>query len=313
MGMLTALQKKKVSRELLAHRYVVYLISFEEMDKIIHANKTFATSKTKLAAWDRIKEKAKLGADYFATGKDVLLLNTLLADFGYVSAQAYIKVYKGVPHIILKGRPGFRKIFTAARYRLDNAKVIEMGLGKLGAIDDAEGGGILTIILLTVYRVADYFLTDNATLSQLFGSLSTDIVKVGIATGASIVAATGFSAAGVAMAGSSSAMLAAAGGAIVALGPLVAVILVGTVTAIVLNKIDEHYHITDHVIAALDELSEKGVRGIIVDKKRELIHAANQIANNIAETVIDYVVVGAERVCIHFLRNLTARITMPTM
>ncbi len=39
-------------------------------------------------------------------------------------------------------------------------------------------------------HVADYFLTDNATLSQLIGTLATDVVKVGLATGASIVAAS---------------------------------------------------------------------------------------------------------------------------
>ena len=59
-----------------------------------------------------------------------------------------------------------------------------MGLGKTGAIAAAKQGGILTVVLLSAYRVVDYFLTDQATLSRLVGTLATDIVKVGIATGA---------------------------------------------------------------------------------------------------------------------------------
>jgi len=181
--MLTKAQKNKVRSELHAHRYDVYLFSMEEMDKLITTMKNINTSQLKLEAWERIKAKVQFTANYFSAGKDIVLLNTLLADFGYVGAKAYLKAYNGVTHIILKGNPRLRKIFTGTKYRLNNAKVVKMGLGKLGAIDDAKGGGILTIILVTGYRVLDYFIRDDATLSQLFGALSTDIVKVGISTG----------------------------------------------------------------------------------------------------------------------------------
>lgn len=65
-----------------------------------------------------------------------------------------------------------------------------MGLGKAGAIHAAKSGGILSVVLLSAYRAVDYFLMDQATLSQLIGSLATDVVKVGIAAGASIAAAS---------------------------------------------------------------------------------------------------------------------------
>lgn len=311
--MLTAAQKNQVRSDLHAHRYDVYLFSFEEMDKLISTMKNINTSKMKLEAWEQMKEKVKFTANYYSAGKDIVLLNTLLADFGYVGAKAYIKAYNGIPHIILKGNPRLRKIFTGTKYRLGNAKVVKMGLGKLGAVKDAKGGGILTIVLVTGYRVLDYFLRDGATLSQLFGALSTDIVKVGISTGASIMAAAGASAAGMALAGSSSAAVAAVGGAIVAIGPLIAVIVVGVGVAMFLDRLDEQYHITDHVIAALDELSEKGITGVIEEKKQNLVRSATRIANTAADTVIDYVVDEAERIFIHFLRNLSYRISIPSL
>lgn len=311
--MLTKAQKNKVRAELNAHRYEVYLFSFEEMDKLISNMKNIHTSKLKLQAWDRLKNKAQFTANYFSTGKDIVLLNTLLADFGFVAPRAYIKFYKGVPHIILKGRPGFRKIFTGTKYLLNNAKVAKMGLGKLGAIEDVKGGGILTIILVTAYRVLDYFLRDGATLSQLFGGLSTDIIKVGISTGLSMAAAAGTSVAGMAMVGSSSAGAAMLGGVIVAIGPLIAVIAVGALTAYTLDYLDNHYHITDHVIAALDELSEKGISGIIEEKKQNLMRSASRIANNAVNSVIDYIAKETEQIFFHFLRNLTNRIPMPSM
>lgn len=49
-----------------------------------------------------------------------------------------------------------------------------MGLGKAGAIHAAKAGGLLSVVLLSGYRVIDYFLTDQATLGQLIGTLSTD-------------------------------------------------------------------------------------------------------------------------------------------
>ncbi len=61
---------------------------------------------------------------------------------------------------------------------MQNAKVIQMGLGKYGAVQAAKGGGVLTIVLVTAFRVIDYFLTDSATLNQLIGTLATDVIRI---------------------------------------------------------------------------------------------------------------------------------------
>lgn len=245
--------------------------------------------------WQKLKGKAELSANYYATSKDILLLSKLMGDLGYAGTRAYIKTYGGKAHIVLKGYPGLRKIFTGTKYGLQNAKVVQLGLGKYGAVNAAKGGGVLTIILLSVYRVVDYFLTDTATLNQLIGTLATDVVKVGIATGASIAAAS----------------IAASTGFILALGPLAAIIVVGFGVSMLLEYADDRYHLTDKVIAALDEIEEKGIQKIIEEKKQTVIQNGKDIISNTVESVIDYAVESAQQSLINVINGLLRRSLIP--
>jgi hypothetical protein len=157
-----------------------------------------------------------------------------------------------------------------------------MGLGKAGAIHAAKSGGILSVVLLSAYRVADYFLTDQATLSQLIGSLATDVVKVGIATGASIAAASAVVALGFT----------------VAIGPIAAVVLVGIGTSMALSVLDEHYGITDRVIAGLDDISAD-----IGDRIEGVKQNFYRNAGELVDSAFDYVVDSARAILINAARH----------
>lgn len=194
-----------------------------------------------------------------------------------MGAKAYVKTYGGKQHIILKGYSGLRRILTGTKYGIKNPKVITMGLGKAGAIHAARSGGILSVVLLSAYRVADYFLTDNATLSRLIGSLATDVVKVGLATGASITAASAIVGFGVTL----------------AIGPIIAVVAVGLLASMALGEIDSHYGITDRVILGLDELSQ-GARSQIQKTKENILNRAGDAVG----LVIDYAVDSAKVILI---------------
>jgi len=63
----------------------------------------------------------------------------------------------------------------------------------------------------------------------------------------------------------------------------------------------------------LDELSEKGVRGVLEEKKQNIVRGAERMANAAVDSVIDYVADEAEQIFFHFLRNLTNRIPMPSL
>ena len=198
------------------------------------------------------------------------------------STKAYVKTYGGKPHIILKGLPGLRRVLTGTKYGIKNPKVITMGLGKAGAIHAAKSGGILSVVLLTGYRVIDYFLTDEATLSQLIGSLATDVVKVGIATGASIGIASAVVGAGVTL----------------AIGPIIAVVIVGVVVSMALSAIDDYYGITDRVIAGLDELGEE-----ILSYPDQVKENLQKAVDNTIASVIDYAIDSSRQIIINIAKH----------
>ncbi|MGF1463208.1 MAG: hypothetical protein ACFB2Z_08575 [Maricaulaceae bacterium] len=249
------------------------------MDAIVRSSSKSQTASVR-DAWQKIKGAAELGAGYYASADDAVTASRLLRDLGAVGTQVYIKNYGGKPHIIIKGRPGLRKILTGTKYGIKNPKVISMGLGKSAAVSAARQGGILTVCLLCVYRIADYFLTDEVTLSQLVGTLATDIVKVGITTGAAIVIASMNIV------------------ATFAIGPIVAVVLVGFGVAMILELADRHLGITERVIASLDEMGDD-VEQYIARKKREAVAYAGKALDD----VINYAVESAREIAVTWIQE----------
>ncbi len=282
--MLTEQDKRELKIEIQSNKHQVYIVSIKEMDAIIRSAPAGKKPKVQ-AAWLKIKAKAEAGANYTASTSDMVTLTKLVGDLGGVGAKVYVKNYGGKPHIILKGHPGLRRVLTGTKYGIKNPKVITMGLGKAGAVNAAKMGGIISVVLLTVYHVADYFLTDQATLSRLVGHLAVDIVKVGITTGVAIAAAH------VAVAITT-----------IAVGPILAVIAVGVGLTMGLNALDEHYGISERIVEGLDELSSTTVE-IITKQKQNLI----DLSNNAVDSLIDYAVTSVQRITINLARNTIQR------
>jgi len=274
--MLSDQEKKELRQQIKSNQHEVFVVSIEEMDAIVKSSPKGNLPHIK-NAWQKLKGKAEVGASYYASADDLRILSKLVGDLGGFATKAYVKSYGGKSHIILKGQPGLRRVLTGTKYGIKNPKVITMGLGEAGAIHAAKSGGILSIVLLSAYRVADYFLTDQATLSQLIGSLATDVVKVGIATGASIAAASAV----VAM------------GFTIAIGPIAAVVLVGIGTSMALSALDEHYGVTDRVIAGLDDIGNT-IEGRIDQVKQNLYRNMGKLA----DSIFDYAVESAKSVLI---------------
>ena len=286
--MLTAQERNSIKLQIRANRHEVFIVSLEQMDAVIKSSPKGDNPNIK-QRWQEIKTKAELAANYYPTADDIRTIAKLVGDLGAVGAQAYVKTYGGKPHIILKGNPSLRTILTGTKYGINNPKVVTMGLGKAGAVHAAKAGGLLSVVLLSSYRVVDYFLTDQATLGQLVGSLATDVVKVGIATGASIAAASAVAGVGLTL----------------AIGPIVAVVVVGLLMSLALTALDERYGITDRVVAALDEINNSAV-AYAQQTRRQLTHAANKAT----ASVLDYVLESARRVLVdsakHHLRKFVS-------
>lgn len=267
--MLSDQEKKELRQQIKSNQHEIFVVSIEEMDAIVRSSPAGRLPHIK-NAWQQWKGNAETGVSYYASADDLRTLSKLVSDLGGFTTKAYVKTYGGKPHIILKGHPGLRKVLTGTKYGIKNPKVITMGLGKAGAIHAAKQGGIVSVVLLSVYRVADYFLTDGATLSQLVGGLATDVVKVGLATGASIVTATALVGFGVTL----------------AIGPMIAVVAVGVLASMALGEIDNQYGITDRVILGLDELSQD-IQSQIQKAKQNILDKAGAAADQIIDYAID--------------------------
>lgn len=145
-----------------------------------------------------------------------------------------------------------------------------MGIGKVGATTSAKGGGVLAVVIMSSYRITDFVIRDNATLSQLIGGLSMDVAK--IATSTAISVAFGVAAAGVTT---------------LALVPLVVVIGVGYGVSKVLDLLDAEYKITEKVVAAIEEMQNNLQRNIEHQKDR-LTDTTDDIVDSVIDATIEY-------------------------
>ncbi len=286
--MLSVQEKAQLKLKMQSNKHEIYIVSVEQMDAIVNGSPQ-GKNKSVQEAWTTIKGKLNMGVSYYSSADDIVTLTKLVGDLGSIGAKAYIKVYGGKPHIILKGRPGLRAILTGTKYGIQNPKVISMGLGKAGAVSAAKTGGVVTIVLLTTFRVVDYLLTDQATLNQLIGTLATDVVKVGISVGASIAAAT------------------IVGGFAIAIGPLVAAVFFGVLVSAGLEYIDQKYGLTDQVIKGLDEL-EKNTNTLIEQQKQRFIKKSAELA----DSVLDYTIDSARRITVYIIKSHLKRFTTPS-
>ena len=87
-----------------------------------------------------------------------------------------------VKYIIFKGYAGQRTYLRGARYLLSNPNIVRLAIGPKGITDSVKGGFVITAVLSTGIEVANYLLNDTATLHQLLGTVTADLVKIGIAS-----------------------------------------------------------------------------------------------------------------------------------
>ncbi|MCC2978001.1 hypothetical protein LK533_15155 [Sphingomonas sp. PL-96] len=188
--------------------------------------------------------------------------------------RVYFKNYGGKAHIVFKGHPGLRRILTGTRYGVQNAKVVNMGLGLAGVKASARSGGIVSIFLLTAWNIADYVMRDEATLGGLLGAIASDVVKVAI--GSAIGVTAGALAMGTAI-------------GTFALGPLAVAVVVGVGAGLALDWIDNRFQLTEKLQNMLDQ----GIARLhqrFEQTKDNMIEVGVGIAASLASRVVDLAV-----------------------
>lgn len=178
-------------------------------------------------------------APYIAPFVDGVTLARLVNDLG-IRGKVVTKDINGRQYVIFGGYAGLRNIFRGTRYSADHHKVVQMGIGKLGMKHLVKAGARLTIYITVPLSVLECILKDQVTMSALVGTVTADLVKVGIAG----------------IAGFSVGLLAVTASAPAALTVFLA-IGVGLVTSMAVEYIDAHYGTSRRLIKLIEDALQK--------------------------------------------------------
>ena len=219
--------EEKLVEELKNNEHVIQAVPYEELIK----------------EWQSLKPHAKNVGGYASVVGDSVIAAKLLRDFGIQSNKVIVKSYAGKQYVVFRGYPGARKIFRGTRYLTENPKVVRMAVGPKGIAKAVKGGFVLTVILSVGIEVFDYIIRDTAILSHLLGTVTGDLIKIGISSIAGAVA--GLAVGATAVIGT------------VAAAPIIAAIAVGVITGLILNELDSKFGATAALIAAYEKVGIK--------------------------------------------------------
>ncbi len=116
------------------------------------------------------------------------------------------------------------------------------------AIQSIKSGTIITVVLVSSFRALEHFFSENnkTTLLSLFGTITSDIIKLGISSAIAAIAVKGISGATTIFALTS--------------GPLFLAIGVSLVVGNILNHIDNKYEITQKFKLALEKTLNESLK-----------------------------------------------------
>lgn len=165
------------------------------------------------------------------------LANELSNNFG-VKVTEYVNK-AGTKMVKLTGRAGVRKFLNATRYRANNLKIIDMGIGTQGMLDGIKLVSRRVLIISVLYRSAELAFRDEYDIYDFFGNITMDAAKAAIGALAGLAVVAG-------------AAIAFKAGVFVVAATAVAVI-VGLGTTWALYELDDHYKISQKLIKFMRE------------------------------------------------------------
>lgn len=192
-------------------------------------------------------EAASAVNDLGGYGAAVYKAYDLAKQFGDYGVKAEVFTSKGKEYIAITTKNngdkmmryalvnGVRVKFNGHKYRINNYKVVQLGLTPQGRIGGYKGGAVATFIISATINTNELVFNDDYHLVDWFGNVGTDMFKgiLAIAAGEAFLLAIGVS-----------------GGAIL-LGVLA---VVGASYAI--DKIFEEWHVSEKVVSELKNAFE---------------------------------------------------------
>lgn len=199
---------------------------------------TFEKNNISLDTWLAYRDWIKNGVGLAPIGLDVLAFSAIALEMkrsGKVFDTFKIRNYSGKNYIIFRGYPGLRKHLTGRVYLANSPKLVSFGVGKLGALKAVKSGFVLSILISVGFHAVDQMLDDKKLWHDFVGGVAVDLA----------IAATS---SGIAWAGVS---YLAGTAAVIAVGPILAVIIVGTLVAGAAMFLIDTDGITEKIAASL--------------------------------------------------------------
>ncbi|WDE09744.1 hypothetical protein [Thalassomonas haliotis] len=215
------------------------LTPFQAMDWIVTQTNDLRLKQH----WQQSSDGLKGFSSYLPMALDAKVLTVLAVEMqrsGNMFSTYQVKTYSGKAYIIFKGYPALRSHLTGTRYLANNPKIIQLGVGKLGAMNAVKSGFILSIIVSAAFHSLDQLIDDQKTWHHFFAGFTLDIT---IAFGSTAIAA-----------GIVSWTIGTA--AMVTIGPLVAVVAIGAFITYGTNTLINTNQITDEVAAFLKQAED---------------------------------------------------------
>ena len=238
--------KEKLLHEMRSNETVLQIFSAEDIAR----------------EWEQLRGPTRTAANFVAPTLDAITLSKMIRELGLMGRFVTKKVGEKT-YVILKGSPGSRRILRGTRYLASNPKVVRFAIGPKGVLKSVKGGAVLTAVLFTGINILEYFLKDSVKLHTLLGTLSSDLIQIGISSLCAALAGLAVGAAAVVPT--------------VAGAPLFAAIAVGVLTGFVLSAIDER---TGATSALIDFYEEVGIE--LTSTWDELMALPGNIAREIA-------------------------------
>ncbi|WP_274017103.1 hypothetical protein [Vibrio parahaemolyticus] len=126
--------------------------------------------------------------------------------------------------------------------------IANFAVGSKQVIQSIKSGTIITVVLVSSFRALEHFFSENnkTTLLSLFGTITSDIIKLGISSAIAAIAVKGVSGATTIFALTS--------------GPLFLAIGASLVVGNILNHIDNKYEITQKFKLALEKTLNESLK-----------------------------------------------------
>ncbi len=239
-----------------------------------------------LTGLDLAQQLLANGRDYGAAGKDAATVAVLGADLK--RGSRFFETYRTVTqngrnYIIFKGNHRARLIIKGTRYLATNTVMLKMAIGKEGLKRSAKSGFLVSVIFSTTLHSIQWLFEDEYRWTNWLAGISTDLVKIAIASTAGYLASIG-----------TAAIMTAVTGATIAVVPLAVGIAVCIGMGFILNVIDNHFQITQSLIRHLEQkehevkrAASEGIYYIIRSAtesvKRQLVRSALRKLNDLTK------------------------------